>query len=625
MNFLNRRMFANGGGASTPSGPLGPNQIYDTVSGKIYNLDKDFVSDLFLKGRNLYPILKDDTLIKGSNVASALEKFRDQDEPFDLSKRSFGYLQPRDVGTGLIDAGIATGRFFEPYVKKGIAGVGEFFGSDYLKAADDDVSLGILGFKRDEMDSIFPTDQERSRAALERIAGEKNFSNKVKELGVFDKEVSPSFDFRDEDIKSKVSQGDYDSYQKTIEPIFDPYNDPITPMLDELSGKSQALKDRFEEEDLQRPIDPGRPPKPLDIADFSDDLIDIKPVDVLKTEIDSKEEMKKKFLPEDIETELVNVDTDLTPGEAAVINEEGKTPTDKEDTDPITKLAGKPGFFGSDNFLNFIRNVGGELVRTGQFGTGLASGASKAAEERAARELLADQEERKYQREIELAQAKAAADFKPDIMKVKDIAEYNNQLKKEITDFRGGLAGVGFVDYAIEIIEEAQRDGKAVGGFEGLMAKLVDKGFAFAGQGKEFDELSADSKVEALTKVVKQKNLQAILGESGRTISDKDREIIERVFGDLSVFEDPNTTLGLLRESRRGLAAANAERYGNIMSNSELLSRQGFEGSRFYTQLLPSLQSILGIDPFANQSAIAKANFAGGTSTPGVTKIGLSG
>jgi len=75
MNFLNRKMFSNGGGASTPSGPLGPNQIYDTVSGKIYNLDKDFVSDLFLKGRNLYPILKDDTLIKGSNVASALEKF----------------------------------------------------------------------------------------------------------------------------------------------------------------------------------------------------------------------------------------------------------------------------------------------------------------------------------------------------------------------------------------------------------------------------------------------------------------------------------------------------------------------------------------------------------------------
>jgi hypothetical protein len=172
MNFLERKMFANGG-PSTPSGPLGPNQIYDTVSGKIYNLDEGFVDNLFLKGRNLYPILKDNTLIKGSNVAAALEKFRDQDEPFDLSKRSFGYLQPRDVGTGLIDAGIATGKFFEPYVKKGIAGIGEFVGSDYLKTADDDVGVGLLGFKRDEMNSIFPTDEERSRAALERITGEK--------------------------------------------------------------------------------------------------------------------------------------------------------------------------------------------------------------------------------------------------------------------------------------------------------------------------------------------------------------------------------------------------------------------------------------------------------------------
>jgi hypothetical protein len=400
-------MFANGGGASTPSGPLGPNQIYDTVSGKIYNLDEGFVSDLFLKGRNLYPILKDDTLIKGSNVASALEKFRDQDEPFDLSKRSFGYLQPRDVGTGLIVAGIATGRFFEPYVKKGIAGIGEFVGSDYFKAADDDVSLGILGFKRDEMDSIFPTDQERSRAALERIAGEKNFSNKVKELGVFDKEVSPSFDFRDDDIKSKVSQGDYDSYQKTIEPIFDPYNDPITPMLDELSGQSQELKDRFEEEDVQRP------------SEIEEALEFIKPieqtVDVDKTEADTLAENAVKFsglsedefkstLDEIALPKLPEIERPVT--DTAVAEQEEL----RKQNDPISRKLDQPGFFGSDRFLNFIRNVGGELTRTGQMGAGLAGGASKAAEERAARELMADKEERDFASKLRLAKAEAALD-----------------------------------------------------------------------------------------------------------------------------------------------------------------------------------------------------------------------
>jgi hypothetical protein len=42
-------MFANGG-PSTPIGPLGPNQIYDTVSGKFHTLDENFVDNLFLKG-----------------------------------------------------------------------------------------------------------------------------------------------------------------------------------------------------------------------------------------------------------------------------------------------------------------------------------------------------------------------------------------------------------------------------------------------------------------------------------------------------------------------------------------------------------------------------------------------
>jgi hypothetical protein len=363
-----------------------------------------------------------------------------------------------------------------------------------------------------------------------------------------------------------------------------------------------------------------RPTRPLSITDFSDELKDLKPVNVLKTEIESKEEMQEKFLP-DLKPTLINVDTSITQKEADAINKKDQ----KERDDPVTTISNKPGFFGSDNFLNFIRNVGGELVRTGQFGEGLASGAAKAAEERAARELIADQEERKYSKEMELAIAKARATYKPDTMTIDKTAEYNEKVKKDITDFEGGLAGVGFVDYAIEIIEEAQAAGEAVGGFEGLMAKLVDKGLALAGMGREFDNLSADSKVAALTKVVKQKNLQAILGESGRTISDKDREIIERVFGDLSAFEEPSTTLGLLRESRRGLAAANAERYSRLTSNAELISRQGPEGARFYQQLLPSLQRILGIDPYGNQAAIARARFAGRDPNAGIPEISLGG
>ena len=140
---------------------------------------------------------------------------------------------------------------------------------------------------------------------------------------------------------------------------------------------------------------------------------------------------------------------------------------------------------------------------------------------------------------------------------------------------------------------------------------MIDKGFAFVGMGKDFEDLSVDSKVEALVKVVRQKNLQAILGESGRTISDKDRQIILEVFGELSAFEDPSISLGKLKESRRGLAQANQERKARIETNLPFLRKYGVDGTTFYTQQLPSLQRILGIDPLASQSAIARAQFGG--------------
>ena len=80
----------------------------------------------------------------------------------------------------------------------------------------------------------------------------------------------------------------------------------------------------------------------------------------------------------------------------------------RKQNDPISRKLDQPGFFGSDRFLNFIRNVGGELARTGQMGAGLAGGASKAAEERAARELMADKEERDLRSKLRLVRAEAA-------------------------------------------------------------------------------------------------------------------------------------------------------------------------------------------------------------------------
>ena len=348
-----------------------------------------------------------------------------------------------------------------------------------------------------------------------------------------------------------------------------------------------------------------KPERSSSISDFTAELAALKPVNVLKTEEDSKMEIEEKFLPT-----LPDIDLTITQAEADQINEE-------ELQDPVTKKLNEPGFFGSNVFLDFLRNVGGELTRTGDMAQGLASGAAKAAEERAARELLADQEERKYNKEMELAvaKAKATADAAGSdlVMKPKDIRDLNTDLKTNMSDLEGGVAATGFVDLAIETLKEAMESGESVGGFFGAMKGFQDELLAFVGKESSFENQSAQTKINKLVEVVRQKNLQAILGESGRTISDKDRAIILKVFGDLNMKEDASITLGKLVASRQSLAQNNIKLKGLIEDDTAFMFTQGALGQGFGGKLLPDYQRVLQIDPLASQAAAILAQFMGET------------
>jgi hypothetical protein len=618
MNFLERKMFANGG-PSTPSGPLGPNQIYDTVSGKFYNLDEGFVDNLFLKGRNLYPILKDNTLIKGSNVAAALEKFRDQDEPFDLSKRSFGYLQPRDVGTGLIDAGIATGRFFEPYVKKGIAGIGEFVGSDYFKAADDDVGVGLLGFKRDEMDSIFPTDEERSRAALERITGKNeplSFSggfdsmmggaNKASEFFGFDPIFQPKINNLEEEVNQLVGppRADVDVVDEAtitqiptstiedinISPEFTPRFESETLSLEGGPFDMETRRLAYQKEMIGRDefgdlLPEGRLEKDDEIANLLEEIKPIEQkVDVDKTEADTLADNEAKFgglsqdefratIDDAATPKLLEIERPIT--DTTIVEEE----TLRKQNDPVSRKLDQPGFFGSDRFLNFIRNVGGELVRTGQFGEGLASGAAKASEERAARELMADKEERDYRMKLRLAKAEADLEARNKLaegMKPSDI--------KTFTEFEDDIAGsLSQFDESERIVSDINQilneDIKAPGAFgaRGFITQISDKFRNLAGYGEEdWNKLAPAVRTQVILDVTAQRSVRQILGESGKTISNLDRDIVARIFGTVGVFTSPAELSKLLTNSRDNIVESMRKDQSLIISRANAIGLGGY-------------------------------------------------
>ena len=612
------------GGPSTPSVPLGANQIYDTVSGKFYNFDDNFINDLFLKGRNLYPILKDDTLLKGSNVAAALEKFRDQDEPFDLSKRSFGYLEPRDVGTGLVDAGIAAGKFVEPYVKKGIAGIGELVGSDYLKKADDDVGIGLLGFKRDEMDSIFPSDEERSRAALERITGERNFSaaninpNVTSGTNMFfdalrsgDEKVSDYFG-TDRIFSEQPQQENIQDFQGDIDGFVGPAQPGVDVVDQAIVTESSGVTPRFESETLSLEGGPfdmetrrleyqqemiGRdefgnllPEGRLEQDDEISQLLEnIKPaeqkVDVDKTQADTLAEIDNKFGGLSQDEFRDELDKDLLPTMPSIsgIPELQGQETLTKQGDPISRKLEQPGFFGSNRFLDFIRNVGGELTRTGDIAQGLGFGAAKAAEERTARELMAGKEERDYEMKLRLAKAQAALDVQtanaenaakgPSGADVVKYVEFEDEIGTALKNFDEDERILSDIN---QILNE---DINAPGAFgaQGLFGKINDKFRNAVGMGeKKWEDLSAEVRTALILKVTSQRSVRTILGESGKTISNLDREIVAQIFGNVDIWTSPAELKKILGNSRSNIIEGLRSGQNQIISRATALNRVGY-------------------------------------------------
>lgn len=610
MSYLQRKMFANGGSTMGPATPIGDYQIRDLTTGEILIDLKDRPDFISSPTFNPYKILYDDTLEKGPAVLSILQNFQKEDVPFGIGKE--------DIGTNIADLGFGAARIAEGPIRGLSKIAGEMTGIGALKdfggmSLDPTLSKpgivpgiipGVDLFKS-SYESFVPTDADRARAQINILKGTDALSVGASKLG---EKIRPFAEETGKEVADFLDLGypfgtpDYsiptDATGKPTQRVQDMQADREQAKERDLASAKDAeldleLKELTEGifESIKPGQDPRKPISPLDAA--------------TKKEIED-------YIPGDY---IAGLDEPLPKTEDLVTDNDG---------DPISRKLNEPGFFGSDRFLNFLRNVGGELVETGQMGSGLASGAAKAAEERAARELLAEQEERKYAREMEIAMAKASATSGSDlIMKPKDIRNLNTELKTNISDLEGGVAATGFVDLAIETLQEAIDNEESVGGFFGAMNGLKDKLFALAGVDSSYEDQSAQTKINKLVEVVRQKNLQAILGESGRTISDKDRAIILEVFGNLELTENAEITLGKLIASRQSLAQNNIKLKALIEDDTAFMFSQGVLGQGFGKKLLPDYQRILQIDPLISQSAQILSQFMGGANIAGIPEISL--
>ena len=201
----------------------------------------------------------------------------------------------------------------------------------------------------------------------------------------------------------------------------------------------------------------------------------------------------------------------------------------------------------------------------GDLGFGLAEGAAKAAKR------LGEEE-----REDKLALLDALGDLEEggldltesNVLKISEryknasdsIAKQNN-LRTIITEMKSAISAGG------------------VTGLEGFMRRMIDNVAGFTGIGDEI--ISAATKAKEQGEYIQAQAIQAILQESGRTISDRDRQLIKQIVANL---ENPFMGKGRAEES-----------LGRVLNNirmSEESARKelGFLQER-YGSLIPQLQA----------------------------------
>jgi len=361
--------------------------------------------------------------------------------------------------------------------------------------------------------------------------------------------------------------------------------------LASLSKEIDALEDRFAEEDIKRPED-------IDVDEITNLLneIQLPGINIEKTEADSLLETIDKFeglAPEELKIELDKEKlpgmTELDKNKAEVaeqvkeikekeekrIAQEGDPDPDKAPKSPIAAKLKEPGFFGSDRFVNFVRNVGAGLVESGQMGPGLALGAAKAAEERAARDLAQDQKDAEMAKLIAVEKAKAALKSQ-EPMKGADIekaVKFEDDLLVALRNFDEDERIVSDIN---QILNEDINDPAAFGA-RGLFGIVNDKIRNALGIGEtEWANLPAEVRTKKILDITAQRSVRSILGESGKTISNLDRQIVAQIFGNVDIWTSPAELRKILSNSRSNIIEGMRAGQSTVISRAQGLNKLGY-------------------------------------------------
>jgi DNA-binding ferritin-like protein (Dps family) len=330
---------------------------------------------------------------------------------------------------------------------------------------------------------------------------------------------------------------------------------------------------------------------------------------------------RKRFEDAQIQDQINNVSNEAEDaGQPDVNNQEVPVTVVEEDSgddeseDPVktpgTGEAAKPDitdgeatkrnfgeFIQSPDFIRFARNLGKGLATTGQIGQGIALGAAGAAEEKYAEQVAATEAYNELLKE-EIKQGAEGA-LKPSELQAlnKNVSE----MSENIQFFEGTEASIQIMDDLIGLFENARITGGKVSGIGGQFDLYLDKLKALSGM--DFDPSDATQITNAIEQV-KQRSIREILNESGRTISDLDRQIVEKIFGGIDLTTAPSEIIKKLRKGRADLQNNNRDKQRKISVtyNTVIDPIYGNRGLNLILPFKDTIDKILDAKPGDNYS-----------------------
>ena len=282
---------------------------------------------------------------------------------------------------------------------------------------------------------------------------------------------------------------------------------------------------------------------------------------------------------------------DLDEGEKGDKSEEQQ----KSDATPsVVSAASSPeqvgSVFNNQNFIRYVANLSKGLAKAGSLGEGIALGSALAAEERGLRDL----EKQSLDQEVLLKEIESG---KMDFKDRKDIYETEAKMATSILDYNNAVAAQ---ELATSVIDFANGD-KNLASFASKIGATLDDVKSAAGikDLTKVSQLSNTKRAQIALTILTNRNIKEILGESGRTISNIDRDIAKRVVGSLEILKLDNiaTLKATLQDNIRSIVEKRNEAQRNIDASVRFLAPYDPNILKRDSELFQIFQKELGVAP----------------------------